>query len=81
MSHAAGVSGEMEEQYLNSCFKGEKGIPRIAHLEDASKSVFSQVTDLQNFEIWRDRAKIELSDENIIDDYWRLGGLIQSLCE
>ena len=31
---------------LHSCFEREKGITAVAHLEDASKPVLSQVADL-----------------------------------
>lgn len=63
--------------YLNSCPEGQEGVAAVAHLEDAAKAVLCQVADLEDLQLWRHGAKVELCDEDIIDDYWRLGRLIE----
>lgn len=63
--------------YLNSCPEGQEGVAAVAHLEDAAEAVLCQVADLEDLQLWRHGAEVELCDEDIIDDYWRLGRLIE----
>lgn len=58
-------------KYLNSRFQCKKGVSAIAHFEDTPKPIFSEVTNLKNLKIGRNRSEIELIDENVINDNWR----------
>ena len=63
--------------YLNPGLECEKGVPSIAHFEDSPKAIFSQIPNLEDFKIWWDGAKIELIDQDVIDDDGRFGGFVQ----
>lgn len=66
-----------EHANLDSCFEGQESVSGIAHFEYAAKPVFGQVPDLQNLQVRRDRAEVELIDEDVIDDDGRLGRFVQ----
>ena len=66
-----------EAAYLDSCFEGQEGVARVAHLEDAAKPVFGKIPNLQYLQIRRDGTQIQLADEDIIDDNRRLRVLIE----
>ena len=55
---------------LHSRLECEKGVASIAHLENAAKSILSQVTYLQDFELRGCRAQIQLVDKYIVDNDW-----------
>lgn len=63
---------------LDTRFEGEKSISRVRHLEDAAKTVFGQVTDLEDLQLWRDRTQVELRDDDVVDDDGGFGGFVQS---
>ena len=63
--------------YLDSCLERQEGVPRIAHLENASESVLGQVANLEDFQIRRHGAEVELGHDNVIDDDGRLRRLVQ----
>lgn len=65
-----------EKTYLNPRLQRQVGVSGIAHFENASKSIFCQVSDFQDFEVWRDGAEIEFADEDVIDDDGRLGRFV-----
>lgn len=66
------------DAYLNSSLQGKECIPSIAHPKDASKSILRQVSNLEDLEIWRHGAQVELIDQDVIDNNGRLWGLVQS---
>ena len=63
--------------YLHSCLERQEGVSRIAHLEDAPEAVLGQVADLEDLEVRRHGAEVELCDDNVIDDDGRLGRLVE----
>lgn len=65
-----------KKTYLNPRLQRQVGVSGIAHFKNASKSVFSQVSNFQDFEVWRDGAEIEFADENVIDDDGRFGRFV-----
>jgi len=67
--------------YLNSCLQRQESVAGVAHLEDASKPVLGDVPYLEDFEFWRHGAKVELGNEDVIDDDRRLRGLVQRRCQ
>lgn len=69
------------QTYLNPRLERQVGVSGVGHLEDASESIFCQVADFQDFEVGRHGAEIELADEDVIDDDWGFGRLVQRLCE
>lgn len=71
-----GKKKKKSSTYLNSGFQCQEGVAGVAHLEDASESILCQVANLQDFQIGRHGAEVELADENIIDDDGRLGGFV-----
>lgn len=56
--------------YLDSRFQCEKGVSAIAHFEDTPKPIFSEVTNLKDLKIGRNRSKVELIDKNVINNDW-----------
>lgn len=63
--------------YLDPGLECEKGVPSVAHFEDSPKAVFSQISNLEYFKIRWDGAKIELIDQDVIDDDGRFWGFVQ----
>lgn len=66
------------DAYLNSSLQSKEGIPSVAHPKDAPKSILRQVSNFEDFKIWRHGAQVELIDQDVIDDNGRLRGLVQS---
>ena len=64
--------------YLHSCLERQEGVSRIAHLEDAPEAVLGQVANLEDLEIRRHGAEVELCDDNVIDDDRGLRRLVES---
>lgn len=63
--------------YLHPCFEGQEGISRVAHLEYAPEAVLGQVANLENLQVGRHRAEVELGDDDVVDDDGRLGRLVE----
>jgi hypothetical protein len=79
-----GDENELKEwlpTYLDSCLQGQERIPRITHLENPSKPILCQISNLQYFQFWRNTPQIQFINQNIVDDYRRLRWLIESRCE
>ena len=74
--HDSGMKRSVKT-YLHSSFQGQKGVARVAHFENASKSVLGQIPNLQYFQLGRDGAQIELIYEDIIDDDGWFGRFIE----
>lgn len=62
--------------YLYAGFERQEGIARVAHFEDATKSVLGKVANLENLQIRRDSAEVKFGNENIVNDDGRLGRFV-----
>lgn len=65
--------------YLNSGPQCEESVAGIAHLEYTAKPILGEVPDLEDLQVRRDGAEIELGDEDVIDDNRRLRVLVQGV--
>lgn len=72
-------SGFESTTYLNACLERQESVSGIAHLEDSSKSIFCQISYFQYLQLRRNRPQIELIDQDVINDYWRLGDLFKAV--
>lgn len=63
--------------YLYSRLERQECVAGIAHLENATKTILGEIANLEDFQLWRNRAKIELVDKDIIDNDWRLLRFVQ----
>jgi hypothetical protein len=63
--------------HLHSCFERQEGIPGIAHLKYSPEAVFGQVANLENLQVGRHGAEVELGHDDIIDNDRRLRRLVQ----
>lgn len=63
--------------YLDPRLECEKGVASIAHFEDPPEAIFSQISNLEYFKIWWDGAKVELIDQDVINDDGRFRGFVQ----
>lgn len=66
-----------EKAHLYACLEGQESVAGVAHLEDASEAVGSNVSDLEDFEVWRHRAQVELGDDDVVDDDGGFWGLVE----
>lgn len=62
---------------LNAGFQSQIGVSCIAHFENASKPVLCQISDFENLQVRGYGTKIELIDNDIVDDDGRFGGSVQ----
>lgn len=72
---------QSDSTYLNPCLQSQESIAGIAHFEYTAKSVFGEVANLENLQVGRHSAQVELAHEDIVDDDGRLGGFVQGRCE
>lgn len=63
--------------YLNTRLERQKCIARVAHFENASKSVLGKVANLENFQIRGHSAEVELADENVVNNDGRFRRLVE----
>lgn len=75
-SHQREVKRSMP--YLNSSPQRQEGISAIAHLENAPKAILCKISYLQNLQLRRHRAEVELCDEDIIDNDGWFRGFVKS---
>src|SRR5690606_17913891 len=73
----AQTEGEKKTTNLYSRLERQEGVPRVAHLEYSSKPILGQVADLENLQVRRHGAEVELGDDNVIDDDRRLRRLVE----
>lgn len=74
--HTTEIASEAST-HLDSCPQGQESISAVAHLKDAAEAVLCQIPYFQYFKLGRHRAKIELGDEDVIDNDGGLRGLVE----
>ena len=67
----------MRRTYLHAGPESQVGIAGVAHLEDAAEPVLGEVADLEDLELGRYGAEVELGDEDIVDDDRGFRGLVE----